>query len=492
MEILDHVEGKDLRICQTSEDVPAGPYMTLSHRWGSASFLKLTVSNQADLRKGFDIADLPQTFQDAIAVVRRLGCQYIWIDSLCIVQDSPEDWQHEAALMSEVYTFSHCNIAATWNSSSDDGCFTKRNAAEVEGLVVNTKWTCLENITFRVVEFGLWENLVISASLNRRAWFVQERLLAPRVLHFGRTQLAWECHESEACETYPTGIPIAQQTDQSMYKRLDPDTEGKRLQSLGDSRSSPNLYTSHVWKKIVTAYTAGQLTMASDKLVAISGIAKIWQTLLQDEYLAGLWKRTLPSDLLWRALAGKQANGLLSTRSPQYRAPSWSWAALDGPIVPGRPNIDRILVTVVEAVTELREPANPLGQLKSGSIRLRGVLLSGNVRPLEASAPWPEKLSIYFSSENARDHWIYPDIEKEVFDQPVFCFIISTKNQYDGTLVQGLALHCVDRAEATYRRVGLFEGVHKPPSRDFPLQYSTWNRCMELSQSAVPSDITLI
>ncbi|KAL8684922.1 MAG: hypothetical protein Q9218_008069, partial [Villophora microphyllina] len=351
--------------------------MTLSHRWGAASFLKLTLSNLADLVKGFSIAGLPRTFQDAIAVARRLGCKYIWIDSLCIIQNSTEDWIHEAALMGEVYANSHCNIAATWNSSSDDGLFKKRNVSEVEGIVVSPQWVGLKSTIFRVVEYGLWESLISLAGLNKRAWVVQERLLAPRVLHFGRTQLAWECRGVDACETYPTGLPVAQQTTQTLHKGLDPDTDGKTLQSMGDSESSTKLYAYHVWNKIVAAYSAGELTVASDKLIAISGLAEKMQTLLQDEYLAGLWKGTLSSDLLWKVIDGKQANGLLSTRAVRYRAPTWSWAALDGHITPGRPNIDRILISIEEAVTDPLVSGRPLGQLKSGWIRLRGALLPG-------------------------------------------------------------------------------------------------------------------
>ena len=467
--------------------------MTLSHRWGAASFLQLTSSNLPDLVKGFRIADLPQTFQDAIGVARRLGCRYLWIDSLCIVQDSTKDWLHEAGLMGEVYANSHCNIAATWNSSSDDGLFTERNPSEVEGIFVHPQWASLKSAAFRVIEFGLWESLITSADLNKRAWVVQERLLAPRVLHFGRIQLAWECHEVDACETYPTGLPVAQQSTGTMHKGLDPDTNGRHLQSMGDSESSPNLYTYHVWNKIVAAYTAGELTVASDKFVALSGLAKKMQALLQDDYLAGLWKGTLSSDLLWKVNGGEQTNGLLPTRAPQYRAPSWSWAALDGHIMPGRPNIDRILIIVEDAATDPTGTGNPLGQLKSGWIRLRGVLLPGTIKPQESSGLHPDKLDVCFSTgRDTTNHWIFPDIRDENLDQAVFCLIVSTKNQYSGTLVRGLALICTDTVKATYRRVGLFEGLHKSTSQDFPIRYSRTARRMELLEDAERKTVILI
>ncbi|KAI4140525.1 MAG: hypothetical protein LQ341_003799, partial [Variospora aurantia] len=354
-------------------------------------------------------------------------------------------------LMGDVYANSHCNIAATWNSSSDDGCFTKRNPSEVEGLIVHPKWTGLKSTTFRVVEFGLWEDLVTSAGLNKRAWVVQERLLAPRVLHFGRTQLAWECHEVDACETYPAGLPVTQQSEQTMQKALDPGTEGKKLQSMGDSRSSPNLHARHIWNKIVAAYTAGELTVASDKLVAIMGLAVRMQSLIQSDYLAGLWRDTLSSDLLWKVIGH-------------------------------------------EAVTDPVVPKNPSGQLNSGWIRLRGVLLQGTVKPLDSSTSQPDKLHVYFAAggNDTADHWIFPDIQNELSDQSVFCLVISTKNQYDGTLVQGLVLHCADTVKATYRRVGLFESEYKSSKQHSLIQYSKSNRRVELSSDAESQTIVLI
>ncbi|KAL8798788.1 MAG: hypothetical protein Q9200_007696 [Gallowayella weberi] len=492
LEILLHGQDTNLRLCLTREEVPAGPYMTLSHRWGAASFLKLTNSNLQSLVNGFSIADLPQTFQDAIVVARRMSCKYLWIDSLCIIQNSKEDWLHEAGLMGEVYANSYCNIAATWNSSSDDGLFRNRIASEVEGIFVHPKWAGLKSATFRVIEVRLWESLITSAGLNKRAWVVQERLLAPRVLHFGCTQLAWECHEVEACETYPLSLPVAQQTTQTMYKGLDPDTDGRTLQSMGDSQSAPNLHTCHVWNKIVAGYTAGELTVASDKFIALSSLAKKMQVLLQDKYLAGLWKRTLASDLLWRVNGGKQANGLPATRAAHYRAPTWSWAVLDGHIIPGRPNIDRILISIEGAATDPKVSGNPFGQLKFGWIRLRGVLLTGTVKVQASSAGRPDKFNVCFSAEkNTTDHWIFPDTHDEDFEQAVFCLIVSTKNLYSGTLVQGLALTCTNTVEATYRRVGLFEGFQSS-SEDFPIQYSRSARRVELSKDAEMRTIILV
>ena len=493
MEILPFGEAHDLCLCLAKESPQEDSYMTLSHRWGNASFLKLKLTNLAELQTGFSVTDLPRTFQDAVVIARRLDCRYIWIDSLCIIQGSKEDWLYEAGLMGDVYANSLCNIAATWNLSSDDGCFGERNVADASDLVLRSKWANLKPATFRVVNSRLWDDLVTSAPLNKRAWVVQERLLATRVLHFGRTQLAWECHELDACETYPAGLPPTQKTTHSVYKGLDPAIDGKRLQSMGDARSAPNLHAYHLWNKIVTAYTAGELTMPSDKLIAISGVAKRMKALADDEYLAGLWKSTLASGLLWMVNHGKQANGLPSTRAAQYRAPFWSWAALDGQIVPGRPSVEGILVSVEEARIDLQSTGNPFGQIKSGWIRLRGVLLEANALPLERSSSRTDRLNVQFPSRNVTgDQWVYPDVRDEIFKAAIFCLFIGVKNRYGHTQVQGLALHCIDHAKNAYQRVGLFEGQYKSPITNLPIQYSKSTRRVGLSEDADMKTIILL
>lgn len=102
------------------------PYMTLSHRWGTDEQIMLTKASLADISERIDVTKLSQTFQDAIAITRSLGFRYLWIDSLCIIQDSMLDWQTEAAKMGDIFKFSICTIAASWASSNSQGCFFDR------------------------------------------------------------------------------------------------------------------------------------------------------------------------------------------------------------------------------------------------------------------------------------------------------------------------------------------------------------------------------
>jgi hypothetical protein len=97
-----------------------GPYTTLSYCWGGAQDSSLKTTNlqkYEDPLFGINIANLPKKLQDAILVTRRLGIRFLWVDSLCIVQDDPNDWKREAATMCHVYQNSHLTIAALKSDS---------------------------------------------------------------------------------------------------------------------------------------------------------------------------------------------------------------------------------------------------------------------------------------------------------------------------------------------------------------------------------------
>ena len=123
---IGKTDSANVRLIESSADPPSGEYATLSHCWGSARYLQLNSANLRGLKHQIAISDLPLTFKEAFAVTRRLGIRYIWIDSLCISQDSKEDWLHEAALMHKVYSHSYCTIAAAASADSTQGLFRCR------------------------------------------------------------------------------------------------------------------------------------------------------------------------------------------------------------------------------------------------------------------------------------------------------------------------------------------------------------------------------
>jgi hypothetical protein len=130
-----------LRLVETAKLSYKPSYMTLSHCWGSAIFFKLTADTLSQLKAGIPLASLPKTFQDAVSIAWRLGSKFLWIDSLCILQDSLSDWQQEAATMSNVYAGSLCNIVASASSDSNGGCFRQRDARFSSPSIIDVRYT---------------------------------------------------------------------------------------------------------------------------------------------------------------------------------------------------------------------------------------------------------------------------------------------------------------------------------------------------------------
>lgn len=138
---------------------------------------------------GIPEEDLRKTFRHAILITQKLGLRYLWIDSLCITQDSPLDWDKESSLMASVYGGSTINIAAAGAKDGSWGCFLKPAVFVGKVHVTGTRdgirkaWDIATTLHY---------SSVTQSHLSTRAWAFQERILAPRTLHFTDTELFWE------------------------------------------------------------------------------------------------------------------------------------------------------------------------------------------------------------------------------------------------------------------------------------------------------------
>jgi Heterokaryon incompatibility protein (HET) len=242
------------------------------------------------------------------------------VGQFCIIQDSKEDWQREAGLMSQVYTNSACNISATSASDGSVGLFFDRNPLIIQPFRTRFHGSQV-NGSFYLVNLSLWADGVDYSALNRRAWVVQERLLSPCNLHFGSTQVYWECRQHLACEAYLMALPEIFELGDCYG--LDPDGGGAHIRESHGLQPDSALDNYTLWGHIVATYTKGELSFGSDKLVAISGIAEQMQKVLGDQYLARLWRNHLADQLLWTAEYGRERTKK-STRQHDYRAPTWS------------------------------------------------------------------------------------------------------------------------------------------------------------------------
>ena len=177
------------------------PYTTLSHCWGASTSgpLTTTSANLATRMKRIPFDELPLTFQDAVTTTRKLKIPYLWIDSLCIIQDSPSDWEKEAARMAVVYAGSICTLSALSSADSNGGFF---RVAEKKTDFVFRYDLNLGSQRVRVFpcEPNSWS---LDGPLMSRAWTLQERALSNRILHFSRDELLWECKTMKATADLP-------------------------------------------------------------------------------------------------------------------------------------------------------------------------------------------------------------------------------------------------------------------------------------------------
>ncbi|KAF4472219.1 Heterokaryon incompatibility, partial [Fusarium albosuccineum] len=312
-------------------------YTALSHCWGGAIEPVLEADTLLPFQDSIPYWSLAANFRDAIAITRNLGIRYIWIDSLCIIQDSRSDWEAESKKMGSIYRDAAVTICAAASKGSKEGILKKRppipgpKAVKLK-IFSDPKNYAIINVSKRdeLSDETLW-HLSWSSSfspLSTRAWTLQEAALSPKALSYGVHGIYWQCpREFYASNGLTSGInlfPIRPTTINSiLHSRT-------RLPSATGIEDRSTLLDDYY--AIISSYSSRRLTIASDKLPAISAIAMALSESLTvgdsvATYLAGLWDIDLLFGLLWYSEFG------YAPRVPVYRAPSWSWAATDTPVL---------------------------------------------------------------------------------------------------------------------------------------------------------------
>ncbi|PMD12341.1 HET-domain-containing protein [Hyaloscypha hepaticicola] len=194
-----------IRLRQSSSLLTKPQYMMLSHCWGMTEYLKLTATTRGLLSDGIPIMSLAKTFREAVQVAEARGFEFIWIDSLYIMQDSLQGWQHEASTMGDVYKGALCNVAATASSDGEGGLFRPRDPRYLKPCLISTEFSDQSNSNY-LLESSLIPHDTFQPLFDR-GWVIQERVLAPRTLHFGSEYLLWECRHHRKSEIYPLGVP---------------------------------------------------------------------------------------------------------------------------------------------------------------------------------------------------------------------------------------------------------------------------------------------
>ncbi len=207
-------EQDTVHLVNSADVVCNEPYMTLSHCWGDTKPLRHTAQTKSKLESGIALGEFPKTFQNATTAAQTMHCRYLWIDSLCIVQDDWKDWQVEAAQMDRVYSNSALNIAATGSTNSLGGLFFARDPSDIKPCKFNpkSKGAKVPEHALLITPHRLWEQMLEKQPMRSRGWCFQERMLSCRMVDFTSKQLMWRCHELVACETFPRGFPPNVQT----------------------------------------------------------------------------------------------------------------------------------------------------------------------------------------------------------------------------------------------------------------------------------------
>ncbi|KAF2457283.1 heterokaryon incompatibility protein-domain-containing protein, partial [Lineolata rhizophorae] len=265
------------------QEAKMGRYAALSHCWGNPEGVLRTLSDNIHIHlESIPFDDLSKTFKDAVRITKELGLCYLWIDSLCIVQDDLHDWQEESAKMPEIYQNAYVTIAATASPGSHRGCLFPRDPA---------------NRT----------NSLDKSPLHQRGWVVQETVLSQRIIHFAEDQLFWSCRSGTKSEDGTYNEPSA---------------------AIPADLSFP--LAAHIsWWTWVENYSARGLTMQSDKLPAMAGLTKLVERERGWQAAVGLWMNDLHYGLLWRT---EGAARRICPDTDNVYIPSWSWASIKGPV----------------------------------------------------------------------------------------------------------------------------------------------------------------
>ncbi|KAF2720713.1 HET-domain-containing protein, partial [Polychaeton citri CBS 116435] len=305
-------------VCLINTEQRPYRYATLSYCWGKihGDTWFTTKSNLMNQLNSISVHGLPLTLQQSIEISSKLGIEYLWIDALCIIQDDTTDWSSEASRMGAIYHGSVLTIGAASSSSSYDGCFNKNShsAYDALGEVIQVDGTLSDgrksSICFhRAGPNNVYLNEVLEGTLAKRAWTFQEQALSRRILYYTNSQLIWDCQHVRLAED---NSPI--EDSNRLYPVLD----------LYGSMSYDVAVRLWYWNA-VPQYSNRHLSFTSDKMVALSALAKATYLNRRVDYIAGLWKDSLLTGLMW-------ARDGPGNKTKTYRCPSWSWASQDSPV----------------------------------------------------------------------------------------------------------------------------------------------------------------
>jgi hypothetical protein len=389
--VLD-LRGNRIKLRETTPADDGARYACLSHCWGTPSteILRVSTTPATLVRYYKDIPYkvLQPTFRDAVSFTRKLGIPFLWIDSFCIIQNELDrkDWHEQSGVMANVYQNAYVTLAAAISTNPLGGCYTRDDALRLYQSKRPIAIVQYSDGTKRDV-FGrrMLPHNAYSLPLLNRGWVYQERILSPRIIYFVGEELVWECNQSVDCECGGDDLE-----DKFERIRISDDGEDR---VIGPCNQHPTPL--RLWYQLVHDYTSLALSKNTDALPALSGIAKVFALRINDEYVAGMWKRTLVSNLLWyfqqeeeeeeeqeekeeereREEAGdeeeekgerKKKIGVVDPAAQLLATPSWSWASRARTSKTYFLPVTKELATVKDLICQ-PSGIDPTGELKAGA-----------------------------------------------------------------------------------------------------------------------------
>lgn len=354
----------------TSPQARYSEYVALSYCWGGPQLLQLTTSTFEVFRDYISVERLPPTLLDAIKVTLSLGIQYIWIDALCIIQDSYTDKLNEIAQMPSVYSHATVTVVASRAASVSHGFLGDRADGQVAGFHLGFEGgpnqphdvLLLPEERTTKFDYAAIGDGEYDEPLSFRAWAFQERILSARILDFRTFQTVWSCQHREVDavqkQMWVDGLEAptmysAMGSAQGLSRILAPwslDTDVRPIppvnhmseeleeHNLSDSSSVSSLVRNvqdlddpeRQWKWLVKEYSKLLITFPQDRLPAISAVARVFQARHKTEVTAGLLMSELPLTLLWQRVS--VFTGKIWPRPDGYPGPTWSWVSVVGEV----------------------------------------------------------------------------------------------------------------------------------------------------------------
>jgi hypothetical protein len=448
-------------------------YAALSYCWGDPKEEKGLNYYSATLdtvERGFSaisFTELPPTIQDAVTVTQNLGLQYLWVDRLCILQDDDKDLEKELGKMPSIYGSAHVTISAASAAKSTAGFLRARydSTVELETIKLNvhayTKRPEFEDewqgekdvgpIYLRPIKSGKDMTSDLAEHIESRAWTMQEHLLSQKLLFFGSRQLRWVCGTAQYTdggrddEHMLLPFPFLEVNKESPFHTA-PAVHPDRLSSR------------YSWDALILEFSKRQLSRPADKLKALGGLAYRFAELMgysPDDYLAGVWRPNLTTQLLW---APHRSD--IVKRQTGYRAPSWSWASIDGRIDSTGFQLGKwqfhfsdhytVRPSLVDVKCEPVSALNSFGAVKSGHLKCQG-----RIRQVELI----EREGEYFlKSEGSKalahayfdTKWEVDEIQEAM--RYAFCLVIASARPYK---YAGLII--VPQGDSDFRREGIWK-----------------------------------